>query len=257
VSGDEHSLYVYGAVRASELPDLDVTGVGGESAALKTIARAEVAAVVSEVEDGPLSAARDLRAHWRVLEEVASRTTVVPVRFGTVVAGEEALIRDFLDPEGERLAALLAELRGKVQLNVKCFYDEERLLTEVVSGSPGVARLRERVQGLPEAAGYYDRIRLGELVSAEIEQRRERDGALVLDRLAPLAVAAKNDAPGTTDMAVNAAFLVESARVDEFSSQVAKLTDELGSRMRVRYVGPMPAYSFADAEVAAGSPAWA
>jgi hypothetical protein len=38
---------------------------------------------------------------------------------------------------------------------------------------------------------------------------------------------------------------------------VARLTEDVGERMRVRYVGPMPAYSFADAEISAGSPAWA
>jgi Gas vesicle synthesis protein GvpL/GvpF len=79
----------------------------------------------------------------------------------------------------------------------------------------------------------------------------------VVDRRAPLAVAAKSEAPGTADMAVNAAFLVESARIDDFSAEVARLTEDVGERMRVRYVGPMPAYSFADAEISAGSPAWA
>ena len=82
-----------------------------------------MAAVVSEVEGGPLAAARDLRAHWRVLEAVAASTTVVPVRFGTVVANAQALVDDFLAPQSERLSRLLSEMSGKVQLNVKGFYD--------------------------------------------------------------------------------------------------------------------------------------
>lgn len=252
----EQQIYVYGVVSAPELPELDVAGVGEEAPSLRAVAHDQVTAVVSDVEPGPLTAARDLRAHWRVLEELAGRATVVPVRFGTVMEGDDVVVRDFLAPQEERLAALLAELRGKVQLNVKGFYDEDRLLRDVISGSPAVARLRERVQGLPEAAGYYDRIRLGELVSAEVDRHRDQDGALVLERLGPLAVAAKNDAPASTDMAVNAAFLVEEARVDDFSAEVGRLTDELGGRMRIRYVGPMPAYSFADAELGDGGPAW-
>jgi hypothetical protein len=256
VSDPPEPLYVYGVVGAGDAPDVDAAGVGEKDAGIRTVSHGELAAVVSDVEEGPLAAARDLRAHWRVLEEVARETTVVPVRFGTVIVDERALVEDFLAPQSERLAALLEELRGKVQLNVKAFYDEGQLLREVVTASPAVARLRQRVQGMPEAAGYYDRIRLGELVSAEVERRREADSALVVDRLAPLAVAAHKEGASTADMAVNAAFLVESGSVDAFSSEVTKLIEELGDRMRIRYVGPMPPYSFADAEVT-GSPAWA
>jgi hypothetical protein len=78
----------------------------------------------------------------------------------------------------------------------------------------------------------------------------------VVDRLAPLAVASRTEGASTADMAVNAAFLVEVANVDAFSEVVTELMEQAGNRMRIRYVGPMPPYSFADAE-SAGSPAWA
>ena len=249
-------LYVYGVVGAGDAPDVDASGVGEEGKAIRTVSHGEIAAVVSDVEEGPLAAARDLRAHWRVLEAVGKETTVVPVRFGTVLVDERALVDDFLAPQAERLAALLNELRGKVQLNVKAYYDEEQLMRDVVAGSPAVARLRQRVQGLPDAAGYYDRIKLGEMVSAEVEVRRGTDSAFVVDRLAPLAVAARSEGAATADMAVNAAFLVESSVVDDFTAAVNSLIDEVGDRIRFRYVGPMPPYSFADYE-SAESPAWA
>ena len=118
-------------------------------------------------------------------------------------------------------------LAGKVQLSVKAFYEEEALLRGVVEGSPTIARLRERVRGLSPDAGYYERIRLGELVSAEVERARERDAALVLGRLEPLAVDAANEPISTPDSAVNAAFLVERSRMDEFSAAVARLGKEL------------------------------
>jgi len=257
VSDGGPALYVYGVVRAPDAPQLDSLGVGDRGARLSDVVHGGVAAIVSEVDEGPLAAARDLRAHWRVLEDVAKRTTVVPVRFGTVMAGREELVQEFLAPQADSLAALLGELDGRVQLSIKAFYDEERLLGEVVSGSPAVAQLREKVKGMPEAAGYYERIRLGELVSGEVERCRERDTAAVLARLEPLAVAAKNEDPGTADTAVNATFLVEEERVAEFSKAVGQLTEELGERLRMRYLGPMPPYSFADADMAAGSGSWA
>jgi Gas vesicle synthesis protein GvpL/GvpF len=245
------AVYVYGIAPAAERTDVEVDGVGATKTGVRRIVHRDLAALVSDVELGPLAAARDLRAHWRVLEEAASRATVLPVRFGTVMESDDAVVEGLLAPRHDRLVAQLAELSGTVQLSVKCFYDEERLLRGVIRGSPAVASLSEHVRGRPEAATYYDRIRLGELVAGEVEQARERDAALVLGRLEPLAVAARREPPSTSDGAVNAAFLVERARVDQFSGAVAELAGELEGRMRLRYVGPLPPYSFADEETAA------
>jgi len=245
------AVYVYGIASAAERVEVKAPAVGGSDATVRWVVHGDLTALVSDVEPGPLTAAGDLRAHWRVLEEVASKATVVPVRFGTVVESDDAVVDHLLAPRHDRLAAQLADLSGKVQLSVKCFYDEERLLRGVVQGSPGVARLSKRVRGRPPAATYYDRIRLGELVAGEVEQARERDTALVLGQLMPLAVDARREPGSTADSAVNVAFLVERERVEEFSAAVAQLSDEVQGRMRLRYIGPLPPYSFAEEETAA------
>jgi hypothetical protein len=251
------AIYVYGVVLASDRTTIRSDGVGRDETEVRRISHDGIAALVSDLPAGALSAARDLRAHWSVLEEAAARTTVLPVRFGTVMESEEAVVADFLAPNAERLGAVLGELEGSVQLSIKGYYDEERLLREVVSQTPGIARMRERVQTLPEAASYYDRIQLGELVAAEVDRRRDRDAESVLGRLEPLAEAAKVEPPGTKDGAFNTAFLVRRDRVDAFSDVVQELAGELGDRIRIRYVGPLPPYSFADDEATLASGAWA
>ena len=242
------AVYVYGIARAAEPTDVKAPGVGPHQSAVRRIVHGELAALVSDVDPGPLVAARGLRAHWRVLEEAATKATVLPVRFGTVVDNDDAVITQFLAPRHDRLVAQLTELSGKVQLSVKAFYEEDRLLRGVVQRSRAVAQLRERISGRPEAATYYDRIKLGELVAGEVEQARESDTAMVLERLEPLAVAVRREPPAGADGAVNAAVLVERGRVDEFSEAVARLADDVEGRMRVRYVGPLPPYSFTEEE---------
>ena len=249
------AVYVYGVAPAAEQIAVDAPGVESSKQGVRRIAHGELAALVSDVEAGPLVAARGLRAHWRVLEEAVAKATVLPVRFGTIMESDDAVVDQFLAPRHDRLVALLAELSGKVQLSVKAFYDEDRLMRGVVQESPAVAQLRKRVRGRPKAATYYDRIQLGELVAGEVERARERDSGTVLGRLEPLAVAARREPPGTPDAAVNAAFLVERSRVDEFSEAVARLADEVEGRMRVRYLGPLPPYSFTEEQEAVG--AWA
>ena len=252
---DDVSLYVYGVLPASDQASVSVGGV--EEAEVSTVDHAGLAALVSTLQADSLAAAREVRAHWRVLEEASKSATVLPVRFGTVMQGEAAVREQLLEPNAEVLTELLAQLAGRVQLNVKGDYDEERLLREVVRGSPAIAALRERVNQLSDAAGYYDRIRLGELVAAEIARRRQTDEALALTRLEPVAVAARVEQVSASSGAFNLAFLVESGDVDRFSTAVGSLRAELAERVELKYVGPIPPYSFAETDLSTGAGAWA
>jgi hypothetical protein len=240
-------VYVYGVVAAADAASISHTGVEGSP--VRTVSEGDLAALVSDVAGGALAAAREVRAHWRVLEAVSAQTTILPVRFGTVMEDDDAIRTQLLAANGERLSTLLKELVGRVQVAVKGNYRQDELLRGVVAASPTVAALRKRIESLPEDAGYYERIRLGELVAAEVERRREDDAARALARLEPLAVATRSEGVGTPDAAFNLAFLVERERLDEFSAAVTALIDELGDRVAVRYVGPLAPYSFADAEL--------
>jgi len=249
-------VYVYGVLAHDAAKALPKTGIAG--ATVRAVCHSELAALVSDVDGGPLAAGREVRAHWRVLEEAAGNaTTVLPVRFGTVMETEAAVRERLLEPNEERLAGLLRELSGRVQLSVKSHYDEDRLLREVVDSSPDIVAQRDRVRGLPGDAGYYDRIRLGELVASEVERRKQADARLARDRLEPLAVAVSEEAPASREAGFHLAFLVERDRMDEFGAAVGELGRQIGERMRLRYLGPLPPYSFADTNLTAGSAAWA
>jgi len=246
------AVYVYGVITAADAASLPDTGVEG-SPVRAIIGEGELAALVSDVAGGSLAAAREVRAHWRVLEKVSANTTVLPVRFGTVMDGDDAVREQLLAAGAERFTALLRELDGRVQVVVKGTYAEEDLLRGIVSSSPRLVALRDRLQQLPENAGYYERIRLGELVAMEVDRTREADAAHALARLQPLAAAARAEGLGTPDAAFNFAFLVDRARLDDFSAAVTDLIAEFGDRITVRYVGPLAPYSFADAELTAGA----
>jgi hypothetical protein len=117
--------------------------------------------------------------------------------------------------------------------------------------------MRERVKGLPAQAAYYQRIRLGELVAGEVARVREDDARRALEALDPHAVASRVEEPRGADGAFALAFLVERGAVDAFGAAVARFREQAGDRVRIRFVGPLPPYSFADDELRAGSPAWA
>jgi hypothetical protein len=241
-------VYVHGVTSASAS---DAVGASGARA----IVHAGLAAIATDAAAAGMKATELMRRHWRLLEAVAETATVLPVRFGTAMTGEDAVVSEFLAPRQDDLAAQLAALDGKVQLTVKGTYDEQALMRSIVQRSPAVAQLRERIGGMPGAASHFERIKLGEIVAAEVEQERERDAAWLLGRLDGLAVATSRGQAGGTDGAVNAAFLVERGRVEEFSRAVGEAADTLADRVQLRFLGPMPPYSFASEQVV-GAAAW-
>lgn len=237
-------VQVYGVVGAASAPSTPVDGT-------RHVTHRDVVAVVGDVGPDPRSAARALREHWRILDRLVDETTVLPVRFGTAMTGDDAVVDEFLAPNHDGLAAGLEQLAGKVQLTVKGTFDEQALLSDVVASSPAIARLKEEVDALPEAASYAKRIELGRLVASAVEQAREREGDRVIERLAPLAVASRREEVAGRDGAVNAAFLVERERVDELARAVAELGAERAPRVSLRCLGPLAPYSFTHDDVAA------
>ena len=242
------AVYVYGIIAAADAASMSHTGVEGSP--VRTIDEGDLAALVSDVAGGALAAAREVRAHWRVLEAASAQATILPVRFGTVMDDDAAVREQLLTANAQRLEALLKELTGRVQVGVKGTYQQDELLRGVVAASPTVAALRKKIDGLPEQATYYERIRLGELVAAEVERRRDEDGARARARLEPLAVATRSEGAGVPDAAFNLAFLVERERLDEFTVAVNDVIAQLGDSIDVRYFGPLAPYSFADMELA-------
>lgn len=237
------TVYVYGVSDPAE----------AEAMPVRVISQGGLAALVADIEVGAANAAKAVRDHWRVLDAAAEHGTVLPLRFGTVMADDRAVREDLLDANADHLSGLLAELRGRVQVTVKGLYAEDGLMRGVVDGSPAVAALRERLRKLPGDAGYFERVRLGELVAAEVERHREADTALALATLGPRAVDMRAESVSAPDAAFTIAFLVERAQLDAFDTAVGALAEQLEGRVAVRAVGPLAPFSFADAELATGA----
>jgi len=237
--------YVYGVVRARDDAGVRAEGVAGGPVNL--VSENGLGALTSDVPGTELRSGRDeLTTHARILEEALEGGVVLPMRFGIVMEDEESVRRDLLTRHHDELAAQIEELDGKVELNVKGFYEEDVLMREVVESDPEIARLRESVHGQPEDATYYERIRLGEMVAEAVEARREQDSEGILARLSPLAIAVDRGDPVHERMAVNASFLVERARLDDFDDAVDDLGREQADRIRFKYTGPLPPHSFVD-----------
>src|SRR4051794_311874 len=180
--------YVYGVVRADGRSRPRAKGIGEKQ--IKIVDADGLGALTSDVPPGDLEAGREeLMAHSRVLERAIEQGAVLAMQFGVVMPDESAVREQLLDPHRGELEAQLEEMEDKFEVNLKAIYDERALLSEVIDEQPEVAKLREAMQGQPEEATHFERIRLGELVAGAVDEKRDRDADEILRRLANLAVA--------------------------------------------------------------------
>jgi len=237
--------YVYGVIPGSGASP--PPGPGIDDAPVAVIPHGGVAALASDVSGDFLEAGREeLLRHSRVLEETMEHSVVLPMRFGVVLPDEETVHQRLLGPYGEELEAQLEAMKGKVEITIKGIYDEAAILREVIAEDRSIAKLREAIQGKPEEATYYQRIELGELIAAALEEKRAAAAPPVIDRLAGLAVDVRVGEPVHERMAVNASFLVERSRLEEFDRVVDQIGAEQAGRIQLKYTGPLPPHSFVE-----------
>jgi hypothetical protein len=238
--------YVYGVVRGDGTAPA-VEGIAG--APLELVGAGEVAALTSVAPGEYLEAGReDLLAHSRVLEATLEHGTVLPMRFGVVVPDDQTLRDRLLEGHREELLAQLAEMEGKVEFALKGLYEEEAILRELVTQDREIGYLRNEIAGKSEAATYYERIRLGELIAAAFAARQEEDSAKFAEELRPHAVAVRVGEPVHERMAVNASFLVERKGLAKFDRAVDAIGKREAGLIRFRVTGPLPPHSFVELE---------
>jgi len=234
--------YVYGlvAARGTALPG-SLTGVGGRPVGLTALDGC--LALVSEgVDRDAFGLPADLLAHSHVLDEVARTRTVVPVAFGTFVAGDAG--PGPLDRLREAFDAAVRRVDGAVQLTLTVRYREEVALTELVREDPRIARLRRETAGTPEAALRSAKLRLGELVVQGLDRKAEADAARILDGLRPRAREILARDRRQADEVVELAALVDREGAEAFEAACGGLAEAFGGRATFRLLGPQAPYDF-------------
>jgi hypothetical protein len=249
--------YVYGVTRAGA--DQRSPGEGIDGQIVETVAHEGLAALVSDAPNVPVKASRrNLMAHSRVLQSVIADTCVLPMRFGVVMPGREAVEEQLLVANQDGLLEHLRVLEPYVELDVRGLCAETALLQAVVAERPDIAKLRGSIEGRPVESTYHESIRLGELVAQAVTEKRAEIAQRILAQLEPLAAAARPSDPLHEQMVANLAFLVERERVGEFDAAVDAIGRERSDpEVRVRYLGPLPPHNFVDLASETEARAWA
>jgi hypothetical protein len=232
-------IWVYAICeRPDDPPPSGAAGLAG--APLEVVREGELLAVLSRHDDlGEMSSLDALWAHERVVELLMGERAVLPMRFGSKLAGEVPLRRALATHNTELLGAL-ARVRGMVELAVRAMREVERAGSGEAAGA-GAAAGPEAAEGSQSGRDYL-RAKL------ELRDREQAVGATLHGPLCALAVAAKRRrglAPGEL---LHAAYLVERPTVAKFRAAAQRLQREHRD-VAVLCTGPWPPYSFVEVDM--------
>ena len=241
-------MYAVAADAAGSLT-CDASGIGGERP--RTVRAAGLTALVGDVsrlEFGEAALRRNLedldwlertaRAHHAVIEAVAERYPVVPMRFATVYGSDDSAA-ETLRQRAADLRRAWSRIRGRSEWGVKAY-----------AADPAPAPGSQEDPATGPGAAYLQR-RRAQLQAHRNARHQAMDSAqAIYAGLRRLSVSARLYPPQSPDLAgqrapmvLNAAYLVANERSGEFAAALADLT--AGHRsVRLALTGPWPAYSF-------------
>jgi hypothetical protein len=196
-------------------------------------------------------------AHDRVVTAAADAAPVIPLPIFSLFR-DEAAIRAMLTERRDELSRLFARLRGAREYTVRVYRDDTRLNSALSDLSPHVRELEAGAERASPGQRYLLQRKLDEARRTELRRVSSEVAQSMYRALAPLARAAVReplpaaianaDARGTSTQPaiLNASFLVEDNRLDEFRRALSELIELRASAgFRVDFTGPWPAYHFA------------
>lgn len=235
--------YVYAIGRA--LDPVGLAGlVGVDGAEVHAVAYRDLVALVSAAPTDEAALTRRLErldelaafaeAHHSVVSALATRTVVAPFRLATIYQ-DERRVRELLCHQYEQFEALLDRLAGKVEIGVK-LYAADPSGAPAEAGSSGRAYLQQLSQRNRRRDEQWQH-------AAAVAERIDTTlGVRALDR--------SHHSPQPAQLSgvrghnvLNAAYLVASGRVSEFTELARRLAADEPA-MRVEVTGPWAPYSF-------------
>jgi hypothetical protein len=237
------SMYIYGIIVEDQPRRFSFAGIGG--ADVYNIYHDQIAAAVSDTELSEIDPTRkNVQAHTIVQEELLKEYCLLPMGFG-MVATDESEVRRLLENNYHGLLGELHRLDGKIEVELKVFWDQETVIKEIQGESQELSRLKAKVSAASSPVEVRDLlIEAGKLVESIVRDWKTRYAELVYAILQELSFEAKvNDPVGIKNL-LNASFLIEKSRESEFKEQVYKLDAKFQDKMNFKYVGPLPPYNF-------------
>ncbi len=237
-------LFLYAIAPQCDGKILGAIGLDGGTVYSFTSGR--VSAVVSDVSEKLRPERRHLAAHQEVLKRLmADATGVLPVAFGVVVEGTEAL-RRILSHNQKTLLGQLRRVEGRVEMGLRVTWDVPNIFEYFVDTHPELRVERDRFLTGHREPSLNDKIEVGRLFDRLLTEDRDMHAERVEEILSPHCVEIKRNTPRNEREVVNLACLVERSRDADFEAAIFEAAKLFDDSYAFDYSGPWAPHNFVD-----------
>jgi len=257
ISGEtevEEGRYVYCIVNRAAKRSLGNMGIA--KAEVYTVLYEDIAAVVHVCQSQPYQSedadkvTEWILSHNDVIDEATGHFgTVIPFSFDTIVRGGDDTVKDWLRKNYEKFKNELERLSQRAEYVVQIFSDEDKLVERILAEDQALRELKERINRMPERAGYLFRrkfeLRLNDAFSSTRARLTGEFASQIKEHVEEMEIERKvpHLPEKYKDKRLIAAFscLVHNDNVEGLGRALGKINQ--GS-YAVRFTGPWAPFSF-------------
>ncbi len=192
-----------------------------------------------------LASRKNLLGHEKVLESAMQQGhhTLLPLQFGLTVEDWDRVKADLVDPHVDGLTQLFQRLDGRREVSVKVLWEATSELEMLMQENNELRSQRDQLEGKQLSMDQV--IRIGQVIEAALEERKQGIVQQFRNALQALAEDAIENDPMTDSMVFNAAYLIPWNGEAAFSQAIEHLDHEFEGRLRIRYNNFTAPYNFA------------
>jgi hypothetical protein len=236
--------YLYAVIGDAQGRTYGDFGIDGRK--VYSIPVGRVAAVVSDVSGEKIRPERShLAAHQEVLKKLMAETTPLPMSFGILADGPEA-VRKMLSRNQQALLEQLRRVAGRVEMGLRVTWDVPNIFEYFVNTHPELRLARDRLLGGHREATQEQRIEVGRTFDRLLNEDREAYADKVEGVLAPRCIEIERNKCRNEREVMNLACLVERAAMPRFESGVFEAAQQFDNNFAFDYNGPWAPHNFVE-----------
>ena len=234
--------YLYGIIKSENKESFGNIGIGNRE--VYAVQYNDVGAAVSDIPEDYEVGIEEVKAHEKALRKIMETHAIIPMSFA-IIAKDEAEIKNILKRGRMKFKNTLEKIDDKLQINVKVSWDKA-ILTDILKENEEIRTLSRETK---ENADQSLRIELGRKVKSALDERKSEYMKSILDALKGLSDGFEENKIIDQDTVMNASFLVDKKREQEFYDKLEKLEKKYEKKLKFLGVGPLPPYNFTKIEV--------
>lgn len=192
-----------------------------------------------------------LQAHENVIDAIMQYTTIVPLKFGTILKDEQAALQ-LLEEQGEHFKSLLTKFQGKVECGLKVYVDKRVVLQHMMQRDPELTNPQEQPEPRSKGTAYLFARKKEEQFKEHVNNELLRIAEHIFNTFGQTAFDMKQNSllPQKTtgkkkEMILNAVYLVGQEQVATFYEQAKSITEQYAPiELELDFSGPWPPYNF-------------